>query len=142
MAATASTSYRLNADLKRRLAAQAKAEGITETALVTRMLEEGLRMAHIPGIVFRDGPTGRRPALSGGPDIVEVMSGVRYAVGRGEAKMRDAAEQMGLPERLIRLAVDYASAYPDEVEEALARYDAALDEAKAMAEQRARLLAS
>ncbi|HEY7069700.1 MAG TPA: hypothetical protein VH479_06295 [Acidimicrobiales bacterium] len=140
--AIASTSYRLDAELKRHLATHAAYEGITETALVTRLLEEGLRMARFPGIVFRDGPTGRRPGLSAGPDIVEVMSGVRYAVGRGEAKIRDAAEQMGLPERLIRLAVDYASAYPDEVEEALARYDAALDEAKAMAEQRARLLAS
>ncbi|HZM41841.1 MAG TPA: hypothetical protein VFB94_22150 [Acidimicrobiales bacterium] len=140
--ATASTSYRLDAGLKHRLAAQANEEGITETALVTRMLEEGLRTARFPGIVFRDGPSGRRPSLNGGPDVVEVMVGVRYAVGRGEAKVRDAAEQMGLPERLIRLAIDYASAYPEEMEERIARYEAALEEAKAMAEQRARLLAS
>jgi hypothetical protein len=140
--ATASTSYRLDAGLKHRLAAQAAEEGITETALVTRMLEEGLRTARFPGIVFRDGPSGRRPSLIGGPDVVEVMVGVRYAVGRGEAKVRDAAEQMGLPERLIRLAIDYASAYPEEMEERIARYEAALEEAKAMAEQRARLLAS
>jgi hypothetical protein len=140
--ATASTSYRLNVDLKRRLAAQASAEGITETALVTRMLEEGLRTARFPGIVFRDGPSGRRPGLSGGPDVVEVMVGVKYAAGRGDAKVRDAAEQMSLPERLIRLAIDYASAYPEEIEGRIARYEAALEEAKAMAEQRARLLAS
>jgi hypothetical protein len=74
--------------------------------------------------------------------VVEVMVGVKYAVGRGDAKVRDAAEQMGLSERLIRLAIDYASAYPEEIEERIARYEAALDEAKAMAEQRARLLAS
>jgi hypothetical protein len=140
--ATASTSYRLDADLKRRLATRAAEEGITETALVTRTLEEGLRMARFPRIVFRDGPTGRRPGLSGGPDVVEVMVGVKYAAGRGDAKIRCAAEQMGVHEQLVRVAVDYASAYPDEIEEAIARYEAALDEAKVLAEQRARLLAS
>ena len=83
-----------------------------------------------------------RPGLVAGPDVVEVIMGVQHAVGRGEAKVRDAAEQMGLPEPLIRLAIEYASTYPDEVEAAIARHEAALEEARAMAEQRARLLGS
>lgn len=140
--ATASTSYRLNADLKRRLAARAADEGITETALVTRMLEEGLRTARFPGIVFRDGPSGRRAALSPGPDVAEVIMGVRHERGRDDAKIRGAAEQMDLPERLVRLAIDYACAYPEEIEARIALYEAAFDEAKALAEQRARMLAS
>src|SRR4029453_7469151 len=94
--ATASTSYRLNADLKRRLAARAAEEGITETALVTRTLEEGLRMARFPRIVFRDGPTGRRAGLSPGPDVVEVIMGVRHERGSEDAKIRGAADQMDL----------------------------------------------
>jgi hypothetical protein len=139
---TASTSYRLSDDLKRRLAARAAEEGITETALVTRIIDEALRTASFPGIVFRDGPSGRRAGLAAGPDVAEVIVGVRYAVGRGEAKIRDAAEQMDLPERLVRLAVDYASVYTEEIEERIARQEAAAEEARVRTEQRARLLAS
>lgn len=40
---TISTSYRLNPDLKTGLARRAMAEGITETALVVRLLEQGWR---------------------------------------------------------------------------------------------------
>lgn len=30
-------------------------------------------MADHPGLVFREGPTGRRPRLAGGPDVWEVI---------------------------------------------------------------------
>jgi hypothetical protein len=140
--ASSPTSYRLDGDLKRRLAARAALEGVSETALVARVLDEALRTAPYAGIVFRDGPTGRRAALAGGPDVAEVVVAVRHAPGRGDAKVRGAAEQMDVPERLVRLAVDYASAYPEEIEERIARQEAAAEEARARAEQRARLLAS
>ena len=44
--------------------------------------------------------------------------------------------------RLVRLAVDYVCAYPEEIEARIALYEAAFEEAKALAEQRARMLAS
>jgi hypothetical protein len=47
------TSYRLDPDLKGRLARRAAAEGISETALVTRLLEQGLAAIRHPGIVYR-----------------------------------------------------------------------------------------
>jgi hypothetical protein len=49
---------------------------------------------------------------------------------------------MDLPERLVRLAVDYASVYTEEIEERIARQEAAAEEARVRTEQRARLLAS
>jgi hypothetical protein len=137
-----STSYRLDPQLKRRLAERAASEQVTETTLVTRLLEEGLKTAAYPGIVYRDGPTGRRAALAVGPDVWEVIVAVRHAAGRGEAKLRDAAKQLGLPEAQIRVAVDFASAYSQEIEDRIALNDAAAERARELAAARARLLAS
>jgi hypothetical protein len=136
-----STSYRLSADLKHRLAERAAAEGVSETSFVARVLDEALRTGPYPGIVYRDGPSGRRPGLAGGPDVWEVVLAVRHAARRGDARVADAAAQMDLPERLVRLAIDYAAAYPDEVEARIALNEAAAERARALAEQRARLLA-
>jgi len=138
----AATSYRLDDDLKRRLAERAAAEGVTETALVTRVLTEGLKTAPHPGIVYRDGASGRRAALAGGPDVWEVVQAVRHAPGEGDARIGGAAKQMQLPERLIRVAVNFAAAYPDEIEERIALNDIAARQAKQLAEQRERLLTS
>jgi hypothetical protein len=138
----AATSYRLDDDLKRRLAERAAAEGVTETALVTRVLDEALKTASHPDIVYRDGATGRRAALAGGPDVWEVVAAVRHAPGDGDAKVAGAAVQTALPERLIRAAVNFAAAYPEEIEQRIAINDAAAERARQLAEQRARVLAS
>ncbi|HET6950526.1 MAG TPA: hypothetical protein VFI47_09130 [Acidimicrobiales bacterium] len=138
----APTSYRLADELKRRLAAHASAEGISETSLVSRILDEALRTADHPGIVYRDGPGGRRAALAGGPDVWQVVGAVRHAPGRGEAKVAGAAEQMDLPARLVRLAIDFAAAHPQEIEQAIAANDAAAAHARDLAAERARLMAS
>lgn len=138
----AATSYRLSDELKDRLVSRATREGVTETALVTRLLDEGLKIAEHPGIVYRDGPTGRRAALAGGPDVWEVIVALRHAPGRGEGKVVEAAEQMGLPERMVRLAVSFASQHRHEIEERIRLNDAAAQQARELAEERARLLAS
>jgi hypothetical protein len=137
----ASASYRLDDDLKRQLADRAAAEGVTETALVVRLLEEGLKTAAHPGVVYRNGPTGRRAALAGGPDVWEVVVAVRHAAGKGEAKIEGAAEQMGLPVHLVHLAVDFAAGQSDEIERRIALNEAAAENARKLAEQRNRLLA-
>jgi hypothetical protein len=49
---------------------------------------------------------------------------------------------MDLPERLVRLAVDYASTYPEEIEERIALQEKAAEEVRARTERHARLLAS
>ncbi len=139
---TASTSYRLSNELKRRLAERAAAEGISESALVSRTLDEGLRISEHPGIVYRDGPSGRRAALAGGPDVWEVVVAVRHAPGRDDARVAEAARQTGLSETLIRLAVNFAAAFPDEVEERIAANEAAAERARELAAQRSRLMAS
>lgn len=139
---TASVSYRLEKQLKGDLAARAAAEGVTESALVSRLLSEGLRTLEHPGIVYRGGPSGRRAALAGGPDVAEVLAAVRHAPGRGTAKIAGASEQLGIGEHLVRLAVGFAAAYPDEVEARIVANEQAAERARRLAAERDRLMAS
>lgn len=74
-----------------------------------------------PGVLFRDGPSGRRAVLIGGPDVWEVarvVASVRESEPDldAEAVVRLAAETIGLPPRRIRVALDYWAAYPEEIE--------------------------
>ena len=45
--------------------------GASASSVAARLVDEGLRMDEHPGVMFRDGPTGRRAVLVGGPDVWE-----------------------------------------------------------------------
>src|SRR5437588_12514838 len=49
-----------------RLEKRARQVRVAKTVLAERYVAEGLAMDAFPGIVFRDGPAGRRPAVIGG----------------------------------------------------------------------------
>lgn len=138
----ASVSYRLDPELKSRLGERAAAEGLSETALVARLLDEGLKSAAHPGVVYRAGPAGRRAGLAGGPDVWEVIGAIRHAQGSGEKKVVEGAAQLGIPERLVRVALSFAASYPEEIEASIAANEAAAENAQRVAQARARLLAS
>ena len=138
----AATSYRLSPALKQRLTARAREENTTETALVTRLLDIGLKTADHAGIVYRNGPSGWRAALANGPDVWEVVLGLRSADGHGQAKVIDAADHMSLTERQVRLAIDFAAAYPDEIDERIAANDAEAERVRRIVAARDRLLGS
>lgn len=75
-------------------------------------------MMEHPGIVFRDGPTGRRAALVSGPDIWEVVGGVRGV--RDDGELSTVASDLGLTRPQLDAALRYyadfrlvaSSAYP------------------------------
>ncbi|HKN92154.1 MAG TPA: CopG family transcriptional regulator [Acidimicrobiia bacterium] len=133
------TSFRFSAELLDRLDAEAAAAGVSVSALVTGLLEEGLKVRRFPGVVFRDGPTGRRAGLMGGPDVWEVIRDVRRAPGRGEARIRRVATESGLTESQVRLAVDFYSSFPDEIDARLAADERAAAQLREAATRRARL---
>jgi len=73
-------------------------------------------------VLFRDGPSGRRAVLIGGPDVWEVVRVVQSARAAepdldAEAVVRLAVETIGLPPSKVRGALDYWAAYPDEIEQ-------------------------
>jgi len=137
-----SVSYRIDGALKARLVGQAGKEGVTETALVSRLLDEGLKAAAFPGVVYRGPAAARRAGLATGPDVWEVIVGLRHAKGQGERKIAEAAKQMSLTVREVRLALDFAAAHPDEIEARIDANEAAAEQVRRLTQARTKLLAS
>jgi hypothetical protein len=118
----------LLARLRRRATATASS---TASALAQRLIDEGLRMADHPGVIFKDGPSGRRAALACGPDIWEVIKFLREVDERGPAALDAAAEIFAMDASRIATAVSYYGDYRDEIDAEIS--DA--DEASARAEE-------
>lgn len=129
-------SIRMPDETRKQLEATAKAHGKTRSALMQRYIEEGLRMDRHPGIVFRPGPAGRRPALAGGPDVWEVVSVVRNVEVRGERAIAEAASWLGLAAAQVRIAVEYYADYPAEIDAWLAKVDSQAVEAEELSRRR------
>jgi hypothetical protein len=115
-------SIRFDESVTRRLASfVARHPGASSSAVAARFVDEGLRMVEFPGILFRDGPLGRRAGLAGGPDVWEVIRTVRGTreaePGLGETELIAlVGDNSGLPTGQVRLALDYWSSYPTEVD--------------------------
>jgi hypothetical protein len=91
----------------------------------------GLREDH-PGIVFRNGPAGRRPGLAAGPDVWEVIGALNGAPNRGEPAILYTADYLGLTSTQVRAAVGYYAAYKAEIDVWIARNDEEADAAEAL----------
>jgi hypothetical protein len=139
--ARSTTSVRLDNQLRQRLGAAAAAEHTTVTELIERFVREGLACAAHPGVVFLPGPSGRRAALAGGPDVWEVAAAVRHLGGRDVERVAALAEQFGLHERQVVIALNYAAANREEIDDRIDANDRALAEAERVAAERERLLA-
>jgi uncharacterized protein (DUF433 family) len=121
-------SVRLHPATVRRLVAHSRRRGIPKTSVAEQYLEEAVRMADHPGIVFRDGPAGRRAALAGHRlDVWQVVETVQHEAGDLEA----AAEYLSVSAGLVGAAVGYYADYRDEVDEWIARNAAMAEEAEA-----------
>jgi hypothetical protein len=92
------------------------------------------------GIAFRDGPTGRRAGLAGGPDVWEVIVVLRDFGHEGPtAATKKTAAWLGLSEPQVRTAEAYYSSYPAEIDGRIEENEAAADEARRAATTRAQL---
>ncbi len=116
-------SLRVEDDIVERLEAESRRSGQSVSQLARTMLDEGLRMAAHPGIVFRPGPTGRRPGLSDGPDIWEIIRVFNGVEARGEDALRQTAELTGLRADQVRIAVRYYADYREEIDDWIRRVD-------------------
>lgn len=73
------------------------------------------------GIEVRPGPTGSRAALTGGPDVWEVIAAVHAVCADdpavcGEPLYDVLAEVTGLDRHRLGVAVRYYAAHPDEID--------------------------
>ncbi|OLE27135.1 MAG: hypothetical protein AUG44_10965 [Actinobacteria bacterium 13_1_20CM_3_71_11] len=114
---TTPLSIRFDPGLLARLRRHAQAEtGANTSALAQRLIDEGLRMAEHPGIVFKAGPSGRRAALAYGPDVREVVTFLREIDERGPAALAAAAEVFAVDVNRITTAVSYYGDHRDEID--------------------------
>ena len=137
----ASTSFRISDTTKTRLASRAAREGITATALLDQLINEGIGQRDYPGIIFRGPAHDRRAALAAGPDVWEIVARLQELDGSEEQRISLLAAESDLHPRLIRIAIDYAAEYPDEVRERIDRNRAMAEQSRRTSRQREALLA-
>jgi hypothetical protein len=122
----------MTADTREALERQAEETRTPKTALAERYVQEGLRMDAHPGIVFRDGPAGRRAGLAAGPDVWQVIE-VFHAE---DQSVEGTAANLELPTRLVNIALGYYAAYREEIEARIESNRRAAEEAEAAWEHR------
>jgi uncharacterized protein (DUF433 family) len=118
-------TFRVPPGTLKHLKRRAHEAGQPQTALAERYLEEGLRMDEHPLIYFRDGISGRRPALLGTRlDVADVIETIRQ---NGRSVER-AAAYLELPADRIEACLRYYADYGEEL-------DDWIDRARAIAER-------
>ncbi|MGA7768550.1 MAG: hypothetical protein ABR881_22385 [Candidatus Sulfotelmatobacter sp.] len=114
-------SMRLPAESGKRLKRMANRHGWTPSDTSARLVEEGLRRSEFGFIDFRDSPAGRQAYLQGSTLAVwEVM----LLVHSYKKDVSAVARHLKWPEVKVQTAVNYAEAFPGEINEAMAENDA------------------
>jgi hypothetical protein len=133
-------SIRFSDELHSRLKRHADQAGKRLSTVAQQAVDEWLAMAEHPGIVFRDGPTGRRAALPGGPDVWEVASVLGQQGGSPNKRVAATAKHLGRSTREVEVAADYWAAHRDEIDARIAANLEAADRELAAWERRRALL--
>lgn len=120
-------SVRLDDRLAERLRLRARAAGETLSDRLRRYAEEGARRDEHPLITFRDGPTGRRAGVIGGPDVWEIVMWI-HDLGPVDDPATDLISDRAITRAQVDAALCYYAAYPDEIQ---ARIDLHRDETTA-----------
>lgn len=128
---TQTFSARWGVDVVDRLERRSEVAGTNKSRLAERYVDEGTRMDEHPGVIFRGGPTGRRAALAGGPDIWEIMATLKGGKARGEEAISATAELLNLTDSQVRTAARYYGALTAEIDRRIALNSEDADEAEA-----------
>jgi hypothetical protein len=109
-------SMRLPAESGTRLKRMANRHGWTPSDASARLVEEGLRRSEFAFIDFRDSPAGRQAYIQGSTLAVwEIVLLVQSHRGDVSA----VARHLKWPEARVQAAINYAKAFPEEIETAL-----------------------
>jgi hypothetical protein len=113
-------SMRLPVASGKRLKRMANRHGWTPSDASARLVEEGLRRSEFAFIDFRDSAIGRQAYMQASTLAVwEVMLLFRHYKQDASA----VARHLRWPEAKVQAAVNYAEAFPGEIEEAIAEND-------------------
>lgn len=116
-------SARISDSYARRLQRRARQAGRKPSELAARYLQESLISEEYPGIVFVEGPAGRRAHLSGtGLDVWEVA--MLLEDGITDAQIQ---KEYGIKPGLFYSAIRYAADHPDNIAALMPPRDATRD---------------
>jgi len=114
-------SMRLPVASGKRLKSMANRHGWTPSDASARLVEEGLRRSEFAFLDFRDSTIGRQAYIQGSSLAVwEVMLLVRSY----KNDLQAVARHLRWPKARVQAAVNYARAFPAEINEALAENNA------------------
>ena len=106
-------SFRFETRIVERLRQRSVELGASQGMLAERYIDEGIRGDDHPGIFFRDGGSGRRPALLGTRlDIAQVIETLR----QNNDSLEETAEYLDLTASQVEIAVRYYVEYQGEVD--------------------------
>lgn len=101
-------------ELQEEIEREMRLRGATFSEVASSLLREAVRMRRVPGIVFMDGPAGRRASIAGtGLDVWEVIATLKSVSGDYE-RLRVAYEW--LSDRQLSAALAYYELYPEEID--------------------------
>lgn len=113
-----SVAFRFDSALVEHLRRRAAEVDAPQSRLAERYIEEGLRRDEHPLIYFRDGATGRRPAVIGTRlDVADIISTIR----QNNNSVQETAEYLEIPTEHVEAALRYYGDFKDEVDEWAAR---------------------
>ncbi len=115
-------SMRLPLTSGRRLKRLATRHGWTPSDASARLVEEGLRRSEFAFIDFRDSAAGRQACIQGSSLAVWEVRLLARDYNDDAAKV---ARHLRWPEAKVQAAFNYARAFPEEIEQAIADQDAA-----------------
>lgn len=110
---------RISDTLEREIEREAGLRGQSFSSLTAELLHEAVRMRRVPGIVFTDGPAGRRATVAGtGLDVWEIV-----ATWKAGDRSYDELQKNydWLTDIQLRSALAYYKLYPAEIDARLAR---------------------
>ncbi|MBA3790126.1 MAG: hypothetical protein WKF28_10350 [Rubrobacteraceae bacterium] len=117
--ATRARGLRISKDIEEEIEREMRLRGTTFSEVATGLLREAIRMRRVPGVVFMEGPAGRRSVLAGtGLDAWEVISTYKSVDGDYERLKRSYE---WLSESQLSAALDYYALYPEEIDARIER---------------------
>ena len=112
---TIQKSIRLPEEAIKEIEALASGTGKDFSGIARELLIEAVKMRRCPGVIFADGPTGRRARIAGtGIDIWEFIATFK-GLGENYDKLKETYYWLSDPQ--IRSALTYYALYPDEIDE-------------------------
>jgi uncharacterized protein (DUF433 family) len=84
---------------------------------VKLLAEEAIKVREFPDVTFTNGPTGRRATIRGGLDVWEIVEPYLLS-GKDWTVLQESYPDH--PEAVLRAAICYYDAYPDEIEARIA----------------------